>query len=79
MAYRFLLGALQGFSAGSPLGFLEDSRRVPRVYLYAHIELLSAIALEAVDGMYVESLSEISSGRGRSDKRNCEVSRMELT
>jgi hypothetical protein len=23
-------------SAGSPLGFLEDSRRVPRVYVYAH-------------------------------------------
>jgi hypothetical protein len=35
-AYRFLLGALQGFSAGSPLGFLEDARRVLQVYVYAH-------------------------------------------
>ncbi len=39
-AYRFLLGALQGFSAGSPLGFLEDARRVLRVYVYAHIRLI---------------------------------------
>ena len=29
---RFLLGALQGFSAGSPLGFLEDAQRVLQVY-----------------------------------------------
>jgi hypothetical protein len=37
------LGALQGFPVGSPLGFLEDARRVLRVYVYAH-KLLDKIS-----------------------------------
>jgi hypothetical protein len=37
-AYRFFLGAPQGFPVGSPLGFLEDARRVLRVYVYAHTQ-----------------------------------------